>query len=339
MFARTSRWVAYPLCWLLLMIVPLVVDAFRASAGPVSRTNQFTITSFDATYGARQRNSGLALDVTERITANFPSRYTNHGIERRLDSRYGNTDIGLSNYRVTDAAGKPMSSTWRTEDDGDVTLRIGSASTYVYGRVDYVITYTIARAMVQAPDRQEIYLDVNGTGWQQRFDRVRATVNVPGDLAGNLLDQQACYRGAAGSTATCAISRTGNTITTESVALAPRESMTIAVGFAPGTVEQTVPCTGDRPGLVGAGGDARRSGAAAGPGPAGARPPAGQPAAARRCPDSVPGHDVQPILAADFLGLPERGAAAQLTQLVLDGHATITGDDAPIGTAPGRARG
>ena len=42
----------------------------------------------------------------------------------------------------------------------------------------------------------------------------------------------------------------------------------------------------------------------------------------------------QPILAADFLGLPERGAAAQLTQLVLDGHATLTSEEAPIGTAP-----
>lgn len=161
------------------MIVPMVVDAFRADAGPVSRTNQFTISSFVATYDARRSGDGLALDVTERITANFPNRYTNRGIERRLDARFGSTDIGLSNFRVTDPSGTSMPFTRRTEDDGDITLRIGSAGTYVYGRVDYVISYTITRAMVQARDRQEIYLDVNGTGWQQRFDRVQATVNVP----------------------------------------------------------------------------------------------------------------------------------------------------------------
>ena len=34
--------------------------------------------------------------------------------------------------------------------DGDIVLRIGSPNTYVYGRVDYVISYTIGRAMVQA---------------------------------------------------------------------------------------------------------------------------------------------------------------------------------------------
>lgn len=334
MFARVSRWIAYPLCWLLLMIVPMVVDAFRADAGPVSRTNQFTISSFVATYDARRSGDGLALDVTERITANFPNRYTNRGIERRLDARFGSTDIGLSNFRVTDPSGTSMPFTRRTEDDGDITLRIGSAGTYVYGRVDYVISYTIARAMVQARDRQEIYLDVNGTGWQQRFDRVQATVNVPPDLAGSLLGEQACYRGPVGSTARCGIARTGNAISTESVSLAPRESMTIAVGFVPGTVQQTVPAP-----LTGFG----WWGLAAMPVVAALLLGLALVVRARRlgnlllredAPIQYTAPDVPPILAADFLGLPERGAAAQLTQLVLDGHATITADGVPVGTAP-----
>ena len=50
MFSRTSRWIAYPLCWLLLMLVPLVIDAWRAGAGATSDTNRFTITSFDGSY-------------------------------------------------------------------------------------------------------------------------------------------------------------------------------------------------------------------------------------------------------------------------------------------------
>ena len=144
--------------------------------------------------------------------------------------------------------------------------------------------------------------------------------------AGSLLGEQACYRGPAGSTARCGIARTGNAISTESVSLAPRESMTIAVGFVPGTVQQTVPAP-----LTGFG----WWGLAAMPVVAALLLGLALVVRARRlgnlllredAPIQYTAPDVPPILAADFLGLPERGAAAQLTQLVLDGHATITAD-------------
>ncbi len=334
MFAKTSRWIAYPLGWLLLMLVPLVVDAWRESAGPTSDTNRFSIDSFDATYQARRAGNGLALDVTEKIRANFPTRYVNHGIERRLDAFYGNTDIQLSGFTVTDPRGKRISFSKRTESDGDIVLRIGSSSTYVYGPIDYVIRYTIGSAMVQAADRQEIYLDVNGTGWQQPFRTVRATVLVPNDLAGDLLGQQACYRGPAGSTTPCAIYQTGSTTIAQADSLNPRESMTIAIGFKPGTVAEAVPAPRGGLGWLGI---------------------AAMPAFAalvllvalvvRRqrlrnlllrddAEIRYTTPDVQPILAADFLGLAERGAAAQLTQLVLDGHATLSSEQPAIGSAP-----
>ncbi len=334
MFAKTSRWIAYPLGWLLLMAVPLMIDAMRSSAGPASATNQFTIPSFVAHYQARRSADRLAIDVTERITADFPRRNVNRGIERRLDAEYRGEDIRLSDFAVTDPSGKRIPFTRRTESDGDIVLRIGRASTYVFGRVDYVIRYTIGHAMVQAGDRQEIYLDVNGTGWQQPFGRVQATLDVAPDLAGNLLGEQACYQGPAGSTRPCGITRTGNRFSTDAVGLAPRENLTFAVGFTQGTVAETVPGGIASLGWWGI---------------------AGMPVAAaallllallvrrQRLRSLLLRDDVeirysppavQPILAADFLGLPERGAAAQLTQLVLDGHATLSSDAAPIGTAP-----
>ena len=337
-FALVSRWIAYPLAWLLLMATPMLIDAVRGSSGPATGVNRFTIRGFDAHYEARRNGAGLAIGVTERITADFPRRNTNRGIERRLDARYGDTDIRLSGFAVVDPAGKPIPFTRRTEPDGDIVLRIGSPSRYVFGRVDYVISYTIGHAMVRAGGRQEIYLDVNGTGWQQPFDRVRATLRVAPDLAGNLLGEQACYRGPAGSTTRCAITRDGTMFTTETVTLAPRENMTIAVGFAPGTVADAVRGPMRSLGWWGV---------------------AGMPAAAAvllavallvrwqrlrglLLRDDVPIRytppGAQPILAADFLGLPGRGAAAQLTQLVLDGHATLTSEAAPTGTAP-RPRG
>jgi len=333
-FAKTSRWIAYPLAWLLLMVAPMLIDAWAASAGPVSEVNQFTIPSFKAHYQARRSDQGLALDVTETITASFPRRNTNRGIERRLDTRYGGTDIELSGFQVTDPSGKRIPFTQRTESDGDIVLRIGRANSYVFGRVDYVVRYTIGQAMVQADDRQEIYLDVNGTGWQQPFGRVQATVDIPSDLAGNLLGEQACYRGAAGSTRTCPIVRSGDTFVAEALALEPRETMTIAIGFAQGTVVKTVPAPVTTLGWWGV---AAMPLLAAGF--------LGLALLVRRrrtrsllLRDDVEiqylAPDVQPILAADFLGRPERGAAAQLAQLVLDGHARVSSQEAPIGTAP-----
>ena len=338
MFAKTSRWIAYPLGWLLLMIVPLAIDSVRGSAVPASDTNQFSIPNFVAHYQARRSADRLAIDVTERITADFPRRNVNRGIERRLDAEYRGVSIQLADFKVTGPTGASIPFTRRTESDGDIVLRIGRASTYVYGRVDYVIRYTIGNAMVQAGDRQEIYLDVNGTGWQQRFGRVQATLDVAPELAGNLLGEQACYQGPAGSTRSCGITRSGDTFSTDAVALAPRENLTFAVGFRQGTVAETVP---------GAMGSLGWLGVVGMPVVAGVvlliallvrrqrlrnlllRPDA----EIRYSPPAV-----QPILAADFLGLPERGAAAQLTQLVLAGHATLTSDEAPIGTAP-RPRG
>lgn len=334
-FARTSRWIAYPLGWLLLMLVPLMIDAFRAGiTEPASSTDQFTIPSFVAIYEARRDGDSLAIDVTEKITANFPRRYTNHGIERRLPSSYRGESIRLSDFTVTDASGKRVTFTRRT-DGSDIVLRIGSASTYVYGQVNYIIRYTIGNAMVQQGDRQEIYLDVNGTGWLQKFGRVQATLTVADDLAGGLLNEAACYYGPAGSTQRCEIGRSGNTFITQGVALGPRENLTFAVGFAQGTVAEAVP---------GASGSLGWIGVAAMPIGAALILALALFVRHRRLRSLLdrddaeirytPPDDVQPILAADFLGLPERGAAAQLTQLVLDGHATITGDAPPIGTAP-----
>lgn len=338
MFAKTSRWIAYPLSWLLLMLVPLAIDAMRSSAGPAATTNQFSISSFMADYHARRSGDRLAIDVTERITANFPRRYVNRGIERRLDARYGNADIQLSGFAVTDPSGKRIPFTRRTESDGDIVLRIGSANTYVYGRVDYVISYTIGHAMVQAGDRQEIYLDVNGTGWQQRFGQVRARLIMAPDLVGDLLGEQACYYGPAGSTSRCAIDGNGAVVQTGVVALEPRATMTIAVGFRQGTVADAVPAL--RGGLG-------WWGIAAMPVVAAVLLGVALVVRARRLRalllrDDVEirytAPDIQPILAADFLGLPERGAGAQLTRLVLDGEATLASEAAPIGTAP-RPRG
>lgn len=330
---QLRRWIAYPLAWLAAMLIPMAWAYVSDTWGATSAVNQFQIDHFDARYTAVPRADRLRLEVSERIVASFPKPRTNRGIERRLDARYGNTRIQLDDFTVTDGNGEPLRFQKRTADDGDVILRIGDPSKYVSGTVTYVIGYTIGNAMVDAGDHQEIYLDINGTGWLQPFSSVTATVDVS-RIADRLLDQQACYRGPAGSTQRCAITRDGTTVRAEAAGLGPRQTMTIAIGFQPGTVATAVPLpratTFGWPGIA-------------------AMPAAGVLALAlalgmravrRNLGEArnvevrfAPPRDIPAIVAADFLGRPETGAAAQLAELVVQGRATITAPGEPVATA------
>ncbi len=333
MLRTTKRWIAYPLVWLLAMLVPMIATLFTQSSGPAAKVNQFRIESFDASYTAVPAGQQLQLRVQERITAYFPNYRTNRGIERRLDARYGSTSIELQDFKVTDPDGRAMPFQVRRADDQDVILRIGDPSTYVDGEVTYLISYVIGNAMVDAGDRQELYLDVNGTGWLQPFGRVSATVDVS-RLADRLLGEQACYQGTAGSTDRCTIEQRGTTFHAAVTDLAPRETMTIAIGFQPGTVGSAVP----RPAPAGYGWlgmlampvlgllclafalgmrALRRNLRARDDVPTQFKPPAGIP----------------PIAAADFLGRPETGAAAQLAALVVNDLGTVVAEGEPEATA------
>ncbi len=333
MLRQMNRWIAYPLVWLVAMLIPMLWTPVANLFGPAAAVNQFRIDSFDGTYLAIPADGRLTLEVTERITATFPKPRTNRGIERRLDGSYGETRIGLDDFRVTDEDGRPIQFKRINGSDGDVTLRIGDPRQYVSGTVIYVIRYTIGNAMVQADDRQEIYLDINGTGWLQPFGKVTATVDVS-RLSDRLLGEQACYQGQAGSNQPCWIEQRSDRIHAAATGLTARETMTIAIGFQPGTVVTTVPAL-------------RRAGFGW---PGMAVMPAfgalclafalGMRLLRRRvtAPADVPTRfeppqDIPPIAAADFLGRPETGAAAQLADLVIRGLATISSGGEPVATA------
>lgn len=128
MFANISRWIAYPLGWLFLMVVPLMIDAARAGTlTAASSENQFTVVAFVGEYHARRADDQLAIDVTEHITADFPRRYVNHGIERRLRSSYRGDSVELTNIRVTGTNGKPITFT-RAASRGRTMSCSGSAA-------------------------------------------------------------------------------------------------------------------------------------------------------------------------------------------------------------------
>ncbi|NHB85525.1 DUF2207 domain-containing protein [Tessaracoccus sp. HDW20] len=83
-----------------------------------------------------------------------------------------------------------------TRDRDTVELRIGSPTVELAeGAQEFRIGYRLEDIALNTPEGQEVYLDVNGTGWGSPFGRVTARLQVPGSLAGRLTGANACYQG------------------------------------------------------------------------------------------------------------------------------------------------
>lgn len=203
--------------------------AAPAAAGP----NDFTFDSMTSDfYLDRDAGGNATLRVVETLVAVFPDFDQNHGIERAIPLDADGVPFETSIISVTDAEGAPYPYSY-TEDGGFAILRIGSGSSYMQGTKTFVIEYTQRNVALSAKDLgvDEFYRDVNGTGWNQPFGTVSATLHLTDDLTALLTGKSACYQGAEGSAARCDITRSGNTFTAQASNLGPGQNMTIAVGF------------------------------------------------------------------------------------------------------------
>lgn len=201
--------------------------------------DDFTISEFAADYtltfavGERAR-----MRVVETITADFRHENTNHGILRELPGSYRGRRLSPRVESVTMADGSPVPWT-ATEVDGGLGLRIGDPAAYVTGRQSYRIAYTYRRVIQDVDDGQEFYWDVNGDNWRQPVSAAGATVHVPAGLAERMTGALACY---GADDTPCRITSTrepdgGATVRADTTALAAGQSMTVAVGFTAGTVD------------------------------------------------------------------------------------------------------
>jgi len=334
MWRQLNRWIIHPVAWVIVMLAVFAFVSFK-SAPPSQSDAGFTVTSFDGDYSVSEQDGKLRLEVVETITVQF-LQWGLHGIERTLPTVYGDSDLGLTDVSVTDENGNPVRATTRSHgqagssdvQDGTVSVRIGDASQTVRGGKTYVLHYAYTNAMVGTRDGQELYFDVNGTGWVAGIGAITATVHLDPALTDSLTGAQSCYRGAAGSTRQCAISRTGDGFRVSETDFAAGQNVTIAIGFRPGTVATTIQAPGTPPGLL----------LWAPPAIAllalvialGVRHSHRHPRLLRREPvpvNFVPPAKLSPLVAADFLGYPANGMAAWLTQLVWEGRARILQDE------------
>jgi len=213
------------------------VEALNAAGLPTD-VNDFTFYSFDATYALSQDSSKRSmLHTTETLVAVFPDFDQNRGIIRSIPTDYDGHSTHITVKSVTDGSGHQRSYSMGTDGDfTTITIAVPQGQ-YVHGTQSYVIDYTqtdVTKYFTDTDD-DEFYWDVNGTGWQQPFGEVSATVTVARPLVSKLNGQNACYQGSQGSTQKCDITADNGTITAKVEKLSAYQGMTLAIGFAPKT--------------------------------------------------------------------------------------------------------
>ncbi|MFN4002962.1 DUF2207 domain-containing protein [Microcella sp.] len=235
-----ARTAAQPQSGAAPVAVAPVDGAPAAVTGSLLRTdvNAFTFDSFDVEYRlGRDADGHATLLTTETLVARFPDYDQNRGIRRSLPATYQGHTTQLTVLSVTDGDGQPRR--FDVEYGSGIVDIIAAVpeGQFVRGEQTYVITYE-QRDVVDffaSSNAEEFYWNLTGTDWAQPFARVSGTVALTDGLGGALLGQEACYRGYAGSTERCAITRTGDTFAIDELAIGPFQTVTIAIGFAPGT--------------------------------------------------------------------------------------------------------
>ncbi|QAY73105.1 DUF2207 domain-containing protein [Agromyces protaetiae] len=225
------------------------MPGFAAQSAAADDLNQFTFESFDAEYRLDRAPDGHAmLEVRETIVAVFSDDDVNRGFYRDIPDWYGDVPLGTEVISVVDENGAPVPFTAEPYENF-MSIALGDDS-FVHGRKTYVIDYRQRDTIRGFADTgaQEFYWDVNGTGWSQSFPQVSARLIVAPALVDALTGEAACYRGVGESTpCTGGIVRTDEVdggaavFTSSDVGLGPYETLTFAVGFAPGTFVEGTP--------------------------------------------------------------------------------------------------
>lgn len=184
------------------VLVGLLV-LFGQPLAHAQNTQNFIINDFTQTYALDKSSSNVSTaKVNEYITATFPNFNQNHGILRALPQDYNNLSLHLADIAVNNATfgtttpDQPISYA-SSNDNGNTLLKIGDASTYVQGVQHYHISYSMQNVIRTYNDHDELYINVNGTQWQQSMQSVTSIITMPKTL-GDSVKQHICYSGEQG---------------------------------------------------------------------------------------------------------------------------------------------
>ncbi|MBO3759083.1 DUF2207 domain-containing protein [Ciceribacter sp. L1K22] len=124
-----------------------------------------------------------SLTVTETITVNAEGNNIRRGIFRDFPLRTRSQDgrIVDADFELISVERDDEPEDYHTETiSGGIRIYAGSADVLLErGLHTYRITYTTDRWILRYPEQDELYWNVNGTGWQFPVRRVSATVTLP----------------------------------------------------------------------------------------------------------------------------------------------------------------
>ena len=178
-----------------------------------------------------QIEKDATLKVTETINYDFGENQR-HGIFRNIPYKYkargGNFALRISDVTVTNGTSNQPFTT--SKSGGELILKIGDPDVYITGKHQYVISYTVGRAINYFDDHDELYWNAIGTEWPVKIMSSSVTIQTPNDMGPKEL---ICYTGVLESTEqNCTTS--GNTITTQT--LDSNEGLTVVISLPQGTV-------------------------------------------------------------------------------------------------------
>jgi uncharacterized membrane protein YgcG len=194
------------------------------------------------------RNLRIDVDVdaeggatfTETIDYDFGGRAERHGIYRHIWlTQPCNTDwdrvYPLSDLSVTSPTGAPADVVVEGGTAEGTRLRIGDPDTLVDGQHTYVVRYHLAGVVSPFTDRDELYWNAVGVGWEVPVFNTVVSVRAPDPPL-----RAACFAGPTGSNTSCdALVIEGAGSQFQQQVLGPGYGLTVAVAVPKGAFAST----------------------------------------------------------------------------------------------------
>ncbi|HRQ87013.1 MAG TPA: DUF2207 domain-containing protein, partial [Candidatus Saccharibacteria bacterium] len=218
---------------LLLAVSILLAGCLGLSAAVSANVQNFTYKEFTGDYYLSKDDEGRAtLKVVETFTAEFPEFDQNKGVVRAIPKVYDGHSVSVTiESLLRNGMVEPIYDQY--SQNNHLIIETGTDA-YVRGDQTYTLSYTLRDVVKDFGTYQEFYWDTIGTQSSQRFGSVTARVHLDESIAGQFIEESACYQGPHGSSQTCDIARSGDILTFSSITgtwLPAGHNLTMVMGF------------------------------------------------------------------------------------------------------------